>query len=127
VLKARVFDTSVRIYLACGVTDMRKGFDSLAVLAQDVLKQDPFAGHLFAFRGRRGDPSSGKLCSAARPHRSLRPTLTNRQRVEECLHGCLAVAAAALVRPALIVLGEPALHTTVFAAPPFKRSAGRPL
>ena len=45
----------VGIYLACGVTDMRKGFDSLAVLAQEVLKQNPFAGHLFAFRGRRGD------------------------------------------------------------------------
>jgi transposase len=45
----------VRIYLACGVTDMRKGFDSLAMLAQEVLKQNPFAGHLFAFRGRRGD------------------------------------------------------------------------
>jgi transposase len=45
----------VRIYLACGVTDMRKGFDSLAVLAQEVLMQNPFAGHLFAFRGRRGD------------------------------------------------------------------------
>jgi transposase len=45
----------VRIYLACGVTDMRKGFDSLAMLAQEVLKQYPFAGHLFAFRGRRGD------------------------------------------------------------------------
>ena len=45
----------VRIFLACGVTDMRKGFDSLAVLAQEVLKQNPFAGHLFAFWGRRGD------------------------------------------------------------------------
>ncbi len=45
----------VRIYLACGVTDMRKGFDGLSILAQDVLKQDPFAGHLFCFRGRRGD------------------------------------------------------------------------
>ncbi len=45
----------VRIYLACGVTDMRKGFDSLAMLAQEVLKQNPFAGHLFLFRGRRGD------------------------------------------------------------------------
>ena len=45
----------VRIYLACGVTDMRKGFDSLSVMAQEVLKQDPFAGHLFAFRGRRGN------------------------------------------------------------------------
>ena len=45
----------VRIYLACGVTDMRKGFDGLSLLAQEVLKQNPFAGHLFAFRGRRGD------------------------------------------------------------------------
>jgi transposase len=45
----------VRIYLACGATDMRKGFDSLSVMAQEVLKRDPFAGHLFAFRGRRGD------------------------------------------------------------------------
>jgi len=45
----------VRIHLACGVTDMRKGFDSLSVMAQEVLKHDTFAGHLFAFRGRRGD------------------------------------------------------------------------
>ena len=44
----------VRIYLACGATDMRRGFDSLSVMAQEVLKQDPFSGHLFAFRGRRG-------------------------------------------------------------------------
>ncbi len=45
----------VHIYLACGITDMRKGFGSLSLLAQEVLKQNPFAGHLFAFRGRRGD------------------------------------------------------------------------
>ena len=32
----------VKIYLACGVTDMRKGFDGLSLIAQDVLKQDPF-------------------------------------------------------------------------------------
>lgn len=44
-----------RIYLACGQTDMRKGFDGLAVLAQEVLKQDPHSGALFAFRGKRGD------------------------------------------------------------------------
>ena len=44
-----------RVWLAAGATDMRKGFDSLSVMAQEVLKQDPFAGHLFAFRGRRGD------------------------------------------------------------------------
>ena len=44
-----------RIYLACGHTDMRKGFNSLAVLIQQVLTQDPFSGALFAFKGRRGD------------------------------------------------------------------------
>ena len=45
----------VRIYLAMGATDMRKGFDGLSMLAQEVLKQEPFSGHLFVFRGKRGD------------------------------------------------------------------------
>jgi transposase len=44
-----------RIWLAAGITDMRKGFDSLAVQAQTVLRKDPFSGHVFCFRGRRGD------------------------------------------------------------------------
>ena len=34
---------------------MRKGLDGLAMLVQDVLKQDPFSGHLFAFRGRKAN------------------------------------------------------------------------
>ncbi|MET3889070.1 transposase [Bosea sp. OAE506] len=45
----------MRVYLAMGPTDMRKGFDGLAALAQGALEQDPFSGHLFVFRGRRGD------------------------------------------------------------------------
>ena len=44
-----------RVWLAAGTTDMRKGFDSLAAQAQSVLGQDPFSGHVFCFRGRRGD------------------------------------------------------------------------
>lgn len=40
---------------ACGATDMRKGFDGLAVLTQQVLEQSPHSGALFAFRGKRGD------------------------------------------------------------------------
>lgn len=44
-----------RVYLACGATDMRKGFDGLAALAQTVLQQDPCSGAIFAFRGKRGD------------------------------------------------------------------------
>jgi transposase len=45
----------VRIWLAAGVTDMRKGFDGLAALVQRQLEQDPFSGQLYAFRGRRGN------------------------------------------------------------------------
>jgi transposase len=42
--------------LACtGHTDIRKGFASLALPVQEVLKRDPLSGHLFCFRGRRGD------------------------------------------------------------------------
>lgn len=44
-----------RVWLAAGHTDMRKGFDGLAAVAQGVLLQDPFGGHVFVFRGRRGD------------------------------------------------------------------------
>ena len=44
-----------KIWLATGVTDMRKGFNGLSIMAQDALQQDPFSGHLFVFRGRRGD------------------------------------------------------------------------
>ncbi len=46
---------AVRVWLATGHTDMRKGFSSLAVLVQETLRQDPHTGHLFVFRGRRGD------------------------------------------------------------------------
>ena len=44
-----------RVWLAAGVTDMRKGFDGLAARAEKVLEQDPYSGHLLVFRGRRGD------------------------------------------------------------------------
>jgi len=46
---------NVRVYLACGPTDMRKGFDGLAAAAQEHLRQDPCSGAVFAFRGKRGD------------------------------------------------------------------------
>jgi transposase len=46
--------SGVRVWLACGHTDMRKGMDGLAMLAQQVLLDDPFGGAVFAFRGRRG-------------------------------------------------------------------------
>ena len=47
--------SGTRVWLAAGHTDMRRGFDGLARQVQEVLGQDPFSGHLFVFRGRRGD------------------------------------------------------------------------
>jgi transposase len=44
-----------RVWLAAGVTDMHKGFDGLAAIVKSTLTEDPYAGHLFVFRGRKGD------------------------------------------------------------------------
>src|SRR5271154_1448026 len=46
---------SVRIWLASGATDLRKGFDTLAELVRQQLDRDPLSGQLFVFRNRRGD------------------------------------------------------------------------
>ena len=43
------------IWIAAGVTDMRRGFQGLSALVQTRLEQSPFSGHMFVFRGRRGD------------------------------------------------------------------------
>ena len=44
-----------RVWIAAGVTDMRRGMDSLAALVQTALGEQPFSGDVFVFRGRRGD------------------------------------------------------------------------
>lgn len=44
-----------KVYLACNPVDMRKGFDSLAAEVSQVLRSDPYSGHLFVFRSKRGD------------------------------------------------------------------------
>jgi transposase len=46
--------TGVRIWIATGHTDMRKGMQGLALLVQEGLGRDPFAGDVFVFRGRAG-------------------------------------------------------------------------
>ena len=43
------------MWLATGHTDMRKGFPTLSLQVQEVLRRDPLNGHLFCFRGRRGN------------------------------------------------------------------------
>jgi transposase len=47
--------SDVRVWIATGHTDMRRGMNGLALQVQQGLKRDPHAGDLFVFRGRRGD------------------------------------------------------------------------
>jgi transposase len=51
----------VKMHLAFGYTDMRKGMDGLALLMQEVLQQDPFSGYPFAFPRPQGQPDQGRL------------------------------------------------------------------
>jgi transposase len=44
-----------RIWIAAGVTDLRRGFTRRSGMVQTALKENPFSGHVFVFRGRRGD------------------------------------------------------------------------
>jgi transposase len=46
---------SVRVFLCLSPVDMRRSFDGLAAVAEQVMRQDPLSGHLFVFRGQRGD------------------------------------------------------------------------
>lgn len=47
--------SGVRVWLATGATDMRRGMNSLALQVQEALHRDPHAGDLYVFRGKRGD------------------------------------------------------------------------
>ncbi|MER9451731.1 IS66 family insertion sequence element accessory protein TnpB [Mesorhizobium sp. M0254] len=42
--------SGVKVWLATGYTDMRRGFPGLSLMVQDTLKRDPMSGHLFVFR-----------------------------------------------------------------------------
>lgn len=48
-----IVPAGVKVHLALGYTDMRKGMDGLAMLVQKVLMKDAFSGHLFVFRGKQ--------------------------------------------------------------------------
>jgi transposase len=47
--------SGVRVWLAVGRTDMRRGMNGLALQVQQALGRDPYAGDLYVFRGARGD------------------------------------------------------------------------
>ena len=46
---------NTKIWIAAGITDMRKGFTGLSAIVQTVLEKSPHCGHLFLFRGKRAD------------------------------------------------------------------------
>jgi transposase len=46
---------TIRVFVAVPPTDLRKGYDGLARLAHDAVKQDPLSGHLFVFANRKRD------------------------------------------------------------------------
>jgi len=56
-----------RVWIAAGVTDMRRGMNGLAAQVQTALAENPFSGHVFAFRGRRGD-LAGNLTTPHEDH-----------------------------------------------------------
>ena len=75
----------VRVYLACGATDMRKGMIGLAMLVQQVLADDPFGGALFAFRGRNAGLikvlwQTGSACACSPSASSAASSFGRRQR-----------------------------------------------
>ncbi len=47
--------TGTQIWIVAGVTDMRRGFTGLAGMVQTAVKENPFSGQVFVFRGKRGD------------------------------------------------------------------------
>jgi transposase len=49
------FAPGTKVYLSCQPVDMRKGMNGLSAQVATVINMDPFAGHLFVFRGKRGD------------------------------------------------------------------------
>ena len=46
---------SVRVFLCVRPADMRRSFDSLAAMVEEIVQQDPLSGHLFVFRNKRSD------------------------------------------------------------------------
>jgi transposase len=48
-----------KVFLACQPVDLRNGFDGLAAKAKQMIGADPYSGHLFIFRGKRGDYLKG--------------------------------------------------------------------
>ena len=89
--------SGVRVWLATGATDMRRGMNGLALQVQEALRRDPHVGDLYVFRGKRGQRATFyiqfavcedclSLAPAVRSHASG-ISLSARQGSEVYLHG----------------------------------------
>ena len=73
-----IVPAGVKVHLALGYTDMRKGMDGLAALVEEQLRRDPFSGHLFVFPRQTGVDPEGVVLGRERTvpvhqaHRSRR-------------------------------------------------------
>lgn len=63
--EAAVGDGAVRVWLATGHTDMRRGFAGLALLVQETLKAVPNSGHMFVIRGSCWKQASGMVAATS--------------------------------------------------------------
>lgn len=92
-----IVPAGVKVHLALGYTDMRKGMDGLAMLVQKTLSKDAFSGHLFVFRGKQAQHTTFRIqftlredrISLASPVRAEAAglSLPSRQGAEMHLHG----------------------------------------
>ncbi|EDZ3737736.1 transposase [Salmonella enterica subsp. diarizonae serovar 60:r:e,n,x,z15] len=91
--------SETKIWLVAGVTDMRKSFNGLGEQIQTVLNENPHSGHLFIFRGRRGDmvkilwPDADGLC-----------LLTKRQEEDQFIWPAVRDGKIAITRSQLAML-----------------------
>ena len=104
--------SGVRVWLAAGHTDMRRGMNGLALQVQQALRRDPLAGDLYVFRGTPGRPGEDPL--ARRPgHVALHAKSLERGRFiwPSPADGCVAVSGAQLgLHAGRNRLAKPAAH-----------------
>ena len=49
------FPAAIRVYLCTVACDMRRSFDGLSMMAEHIIRCDPFSGHLLVFCNKRSD------------------------------------------------------------------------
>ena len=107
-----------KVFLACRPVDLRNGFDGLAAKAQQIIGADPFSGHLFLFRGKRGDylkalvPGTAVVCvSMPSGWRGPLRVAADRRWVDDADAGAVGAAdRSRMLMPLLVRLTDPQIE-----------------